>query len=413
MKILHVNTFDFVGGAARAVYRLHTGLKKIGVDNALLVAHKSSNDSSVQLPNHVMTRMALNFSSRFDHLPLLRYSHRSKVTPWSIQWFPNGIEKDIQEFKPDLVNLHWVGGFLPINSLKKIDCPVVWTLHDMWAMTGGCHYDLGCGKYRDECGRCPQLNSRSEDDISRRILRQKKREWAKLPITFVAPSRWLAECAQSSRLFSYHPIKVIPNGIDLKSFYPVEKKEARKMLGLQTDRKIILFGAMNSLADKRKGFQYLQPALQALRLLNPDIKFMLAFFGASKLSETMEMCGLNTYNLGHIKSDSKLAEIYSAADVFLAPSTQDNLPNTVIEALACGTPCVAFDTGGMPDMIKHKFNGYLAEPINPASLAEGINFILNEDSQHAALSANARATAEELFSDELQAQRYAELYKSL
>lgn len=301
---------------------------------------------------------------------------------------------------------------MSFGEISKLDCPVVWTLHDMWAFTGGCCYAGDCKAYFRSCGSCPQLNSGSGRDISYQIWNRKLRHLKKINLTVVSPSRWLAECAKLSFLFRDVRVEVIPNGLDLTQFKPIDKKIAREILGLPLNRKFILFGAMNAASDSRKGFQNLQPALQQLAVNKDTEKAELIVFGSSQPADPPDF-GLQTRYLGRLHDDVSLALLYSAADVFVAPSIQENLANTVMEALACGTPCVAFDIGGMPDMIEHRLNGYLARPFEPSDLAAGIAWVLSDDSRCSALARRAREKAEAEFEIQSVAGRYAKLYGEL
>lgn len=409
MRIVHVSTFDITGGAARAAYRVHQGLQAMGVSSQMLVYRKSSDDPSIRLVQGRLAKMTTTLSARLNYLPLRAYRRRASV-PWSVNWMPNQIAEQISRIGPDVVHLHWVGsGFVPLGGLARIDKPIVWTLHDMWAFTGGCHYDEGCGRYQESCGACPQLASNREADLSRRIWRCKRHAWRGAPITAIAPSRWLAECARSSGLFRNNRVAVIPYGLNLSHFKPQEKRVSRALLSLPEDRPLILFGAVRGTSDPRKGFQQLQLALQQLALTRRIEEAELVVFGASCPAEGDDL-GLPAHYMGSLHDDISLSLLFASADVFVAPSTQDNLPNIVLEALACGTPCVAFRIGGMPDMIEHTENGYLAEPFVTDDLASGIAWVLQDDERWHRLSHRAREKAEQEFTMERQAQEYMALY---
>ncbi|MCC9075487.1 glycosyltransferase family 4 protein [Litorilinea aerophila] len=412
MNVLHLSTFDLQGGAPRAAYRLHLGLRRLGVHSRMLVHQKSSNDPAVFTASGLLARIWGKLVPHLDPLPLALYPRRSR-NQWSLNWLPTGIGARIRQAAPDVVNLHWVGvGFLPIAALARIPGPLVWTLHDMWAFTGGCHYDGGCGRYRQRCGHCPQLRSSHEADLSRWIWHWKNRAWAPRRIHVVTPSHWLAQCARQSALFADQPVHVIPYGLDTAVFRPHDKAFARQALGLPLDRQLILFGAMRSTGDPRKGFAYLQEALQHLTTHLDSRQVALVIFGAHQEREAVAQ-GLAVHDVGAFHDDVSLALLYAAADVFVAPSVQDNLPNTVLEALACGTPCVAFEIGGMPDMIEHQGNGYLARPLDSQDLARGIQWVLSDPLRWQQLSQRARARVEADFTLERQAQRYLDLYQQL
>jgi glycosyltransferase involved in cell wall biosynthesis len=299
-----------------------------------------------------------------------------------------------------------------IETMRRIGKPLVWTLHDMWAFTGGCHYAGSCEGYQARCGACPQLRSGSPGDLSRRIWRRKERAWGGLPMVVVTPSRWLARCAERSSLFRERRVEVIPYGLDLDRFRPVDRSIARSILALPQDKRLILFGAMSSTSDERKGFRHLAAAMKALAAEDPPADTELVVFGASRPAEPPEL-GFPVHYLGHLHDDISLALVYAAADLFVAPSTEDNLPNTVMEATACGTPTVAFDIGGMPDLVEPDRTGYLARPFDDGELAFGIRTMLGDREALAARGAMARAKAEREFPRELQARRYAALYGEL
>ncbi|WP_406659835.1 glycosyltransferase family 4 protein [Methanolobus sp. ZRKC3] len=415
MKPLLLNTSDIQGGAARAAYRLHQGLQQIDVESKMLVQKKSSNDNSVIGPK---TNIKGPRSSTWnimavgrylvDRLPLIYYDpHNFKQIDWSPQWLPNNIHRKINKLNPDVVHFHWIcQGFVPVQEVAKIKQPIVWTLHDMWAFTGGCHYNGTCDRYKDKCGSCPQLGSNKENDLSKRVWKHKKECWDDLDFTVVTPSHWLANCARSSSLFEDKKIEVIPNGLDLQKFKPVAKDEARKALNLPLDKNLILFGALNSTQDKRKGFQYLKSAIS---ILSEDLDFEAIVFGNSSGGDQLD---IPVNYMGRLP-DNMLTSIYSAADVFVAPSVQDNLPNTIMESLACGTPSVAFDIGGMSDMIVHKENGYLAKPFDVEDLAKGIEWVVEQDQRKKYLSEASRKYVENNFELKSVAKQYADLYSKL
>jgi glycosyltransferase involved in cell wall biosynthesis len=409
MNPLILNSFDIQGGAARAAYRLHTGLRAIGVNSRMLVQAKTSDDPSVLTPAGRVARLAGRLASRLDRLPRRAYPGHLFV-PWGVGWLPTAIERQAARLAPDVVNLHWVSrGFVPLMSVGRFNAPLVWTLHDQWAFTGGCHYDQECGGYRVACGACPQLGSSRPNDLTRLVLFLKHKLWHNLDITIVTPSRWLASCARASALFRRQRIEVIPYGLDLAQYRPMSRHAARDMLALPLNKKLVLFGAMSSTSDPRKGFHYLQPSLQQLAAQGWNERAEAVIFGASRPEHDPDM-GLPAHYTGRLHDDISLALLYAAADVFVAPSVQDNLPNTVMEALACGTPCVAFDIGGMPDMIEHERNGYLARPFETGDLAHGISWVLEDDERHQRLAHRARQKAEHEWPLELQAQRYLALY---
>jgi glycosyltransferase involved in cell wall biosynthesis len=343
-----------------------------------------------------------------DSLPVRFYPHREKII-YSSAIVPDCLISKVNAIQPDIIHLHWtLGGFLRIETLKRIKPTLIWTLHDMWPFTGGCHYDDGCGRYRASCGLCPILGSKKEWDLSRWTWTRKARAWKDMKMVIVTPSRWMAARARESTLFGQYRIETIPNGVDTNTFKLVNKTVAREIFSLPPKRKLILFGAMST-TDKRKGFDVLRLALARTMGMAGKDEWMLCIFGTKPA--TLPDFGLETRYFGTLHDDISLAILYAAADVFVAPSRQDNLPNTIMESLACGTPCVAFDTGGMPDMIEHQWTGYLAKPFDPDDLANGIKWVLQDEQRYGFLSRQAREKVEAEFSTQRISNRHIVLYE--
>lgn len=417
MKVLLCSSYDIGGGAARSAYRLHQGLQSLPgmpVDDYILVQTKLSDDFRVLAGSSKLAKGFAKLRPTLDQLPLYSYSKRDR-TIFSPQWLPNSLNTLINKTAAEIINLHWIcDGFIPIKALPQFKLPLVWTLHDMWAFTGGCHYSYDCDRYQQSCGNCPQLHSHREYDLSRRIWQQKSKSWQNLNFRIVTPSQWLAKCVASSSLFGKLAIEVIPYGLDLTIYKPINRQLARQVLNLPPDSKIILFGALSATSDRRKGLHLLQPALQKLQRY-PDsqtVPLEILIMGASQPQSPLDF-GLTTHYLGKLSDDVTLALVYSAADLFVAPSIQDNLANTVLEAIACGLPVVAFDIGGMSDMIIHQHNGYLAKPLDTDDLAYGINWVLEDSDRYVRLSHWAREKAERDFSQELQARRYLAMFTDM
>jgi len=409
MKIIHLNKSDFEGGAARAAYRLHQGLRSIGYDSFMLVQQKFSDDASVIGPEGRIAEEIGRLRGTIDRLPLKLYPGRQKMV-FSPAVIPDRLRERLRDLRPDIVHLHWVGaGFMRIETLAKFKVPLVWTLHDSWVFTGGCHVPFDCTRFEVRCGACPSLGSENNSDLSRKIWLRKKRAWKGVPVTFVTPSRWLAGRARASSLLSEARVEVIPNGLDTSKYRPHDKRTAREILSLPTHKKLILYGAINSTTDRNKGFHLLLPALSRLKRKD-DIELVVC--GSSAPKEAPDV-GMKTHYLGRLHDDVTMALVYSAADVFAAPSLQENLSNMVMEALSCGTPCVAFNQGGMPDLVDHLKTGYLAQPYDPAEFAKGIDWALESRERYSLLCRQAREKIEETFSLEKVARRFAALYEEL
>lgn len=409
MKILHLSTSDIEGGAARAAYRLHRGLQNLGETSQMLVRAKSSVDRTAIAEKSILTKLGPPSSS----LPLKFYPNRDRAM-FSAQWLPDAIAPKIKQINPDIINLHWVcNGFLQIETLAKLKKPLVWTLHDMWPFTGGCHYAGECDRYTNSCGTCPQLKSNQNKDLSNWIWQRKNRAWKNVNLTIISPSNWLAECAKSSSLFRNLRVEVIPHGLDLKSYKPVAKEIARKLLNLPPNKQLILFGVSpGTTGDKRKGFQLLQPALQKMSQSGWQERLELVVFGDNQPENPIEL-GFKTNYLGQFQDDISLALVYSSADVMVVPSIQEAFGQTASESLACGIPVVAFAATGLKDIVQHQQDGYLAKPFEIDDLARGIAWVLENGERHQKLCINAREKAEREFSLELQASSYLSLLKEI
>lgn len=410
MRVCLLSTYDLRGGAARATHRLYQGLRRAGIETNLVAQVQESDTPGIVTSRYHLTRELAKLRPWLNTLPLRPYRGR-EVTPFSAPWLPDRLPQKMRSLQPDVINLHWVGdGFMNLATLPQFRQPLVWTLHDMWAFTGGCHYNEHCDRYEQSCGACPQLNSHRTRDLSRHIWRKKHQLWQQLNLTIVTPSRWLADCVRRSTLLNHYPIEVIANGVDLQLYRPIAKDIARSLLGLPQDKQLILTGAVQVSYDRRKGLHLLQPALQKLALSEASDRYELVIFGNSQPANPPNF-GLKTHYLGAFQDDLSLAIVYSAADVFVAPSLQDNLPNTVVEALACGVPCVAFDIGGMPDLITPEITGYLAQPEDSSDLAQGIAWILADRERHTKLAIAARAKAEQDLCQTHQTRQYLELFQ--
>jgi glycosyltransferase involved in cell wall biosynthesis len=409
MKILHLNSSDIQGGAARAAYRIHKGLQGIGIDSKMLVQSKSGDDKTVIGPDNKVKRVLALLRPTLDYTFKNLFSGSSK-TIFSPAWLPfSNILSQIDSISPDIVHLHWIcGGMLRVEKLKQINKPIIWTLHDMWAFTGGCHYNAGCERFQQVCGNCPQLNRRGKNDLSRSVLRRKRKAWNGLDITVVTPSNWLAECAKKSSLFKGRRIEVIHNGLNLDLFKPINKTTVREIWDLPQDKKLILFGAMSATSDHRKGFDLLYEGLKQLAAKWSD-KAELVIFGASEPENPPDF-GLPVHYLGRLQDDVSLALLYSAADVMVVPSRQEAFGQTASESLACGTPVVSFRVTGLIDIVDHKLNACLAKPFDTSYLAAGISWVISDQTRHKELCIKAREKAVACFDIEKVAGQYAELY---
>jgi len=408
MKILIINTNDLAGGAARAAYRLHYSLIDLGIESLMLVQKKTGNDPTVLTSTSILNSFGKT-REFIDAIPKRIYRHQTS-TLFSPSWLPfGGIIKSIEKINPDIVHLHWIcGGMIRIEDLRRIKKPIVWTLHDMWPFTGGCHYNEGCMRYISQCNFCPVLGSQKKNDLSSFCYFRKMRTYKKIQsLTIVGLSTWMTECALQSKLFGNNNIVTIPNPIDTSEFYPLNKFEARKRLKISSDKQIVLFGAIHATDDPRKGYREL---IAALELVPKRDNLELFVFGGKSVGKS-STSGHIVNHLGYVQ-EKDLQVLYSASDVMVVPSLQENLSNTIMESLSCGTPVVAFDVGGNHDLIDHKQNGYLAKPFLIKDLAKGITYILDLSKSSFFYSDISKKNSEK-FEKNIVAKKYAELYQSI
>ena len=370
MKVLILNTSDIHGGAAIAASRLHCGLRNRGVDSKMLVLSKKGNDEHViQISESKIRRKIAWFVNHYrKKYDLGKYGKALSNHYFSNLYSCNNIKKHVKRLDPDVIHLHWVNdNFFDLADLQSLGKPIVWSLHDMWPFTGGCHYDGECGKYVTECLKCPQLSSEEYADLTNRIFKRKNTIYKSIDrLEVIGLSRWMYDCAKASALFMDCPITNLPNCIDTNEYNQGSRDSIRRKFDISGAKSVILFGGINGVGVPRKGFSYL---LEALNHLSPE-SFELAIFGNDVIPHNFSK--FKVYNFGVVTTPKDMSEIYSCADVMVLPSLQENLSNTVIESLSCGTPVVAFDIGGNGDMVKHKCNGYLVATIDAYLLAEGI-----------------------------------------
>ncbi|GAB4181701.1 MAG: glycosyltransferase [Roseiflexaceae bacterium] len=417
LKVVHLSTNDVAGGAARAAYRLHQGLQRLGHQSQMLVANKSSSDPQVLAfapPRDPIGRVARHLRRSAMNRDMARYqaTRPAGLEPFSDDRSMHAGAVVRQIPTCDIINLHWVAGFVDYTNFFRVAsqrAPIVWRLSDINPFTGGCHYDEGCGRFSRSCGACPQLGSTDPNDLSAAVLRRKQAALASIPqgrLHIVALSRWIAEEARRSKLFRDLPISIIPNGIDPHTFAPRDTLAARQALGIAADQRVVMFSA-GSVTNRRKGFAEL---VEALRGLGAREDLTLVSLGSGK--QTLDL-PFRHLALGHTSDDNLIAQVYSAADLFVIPSLQENLPNTALEAMACGTPVVGFDAGGIPDLVRHGHTGLLVPVGDVAGLGQAIATLLNEPNRLAAMALEGRRVVLADYTPELQVQRYVELYHRL
>ncbi|EAY26107.1 glycosyltransferase family 4 protein [Microscilla marina] len=424
IKIAIVNTFQDFGGAAVAAQRLHKALQDQPlVEPQLLVQVQSQKQQHLQAVANTWwgkKRAFLRFT--VDRLLFWRQA-KSKATRYAIS--PAYIGTNISQHplikQADIIHLHWiVFGFLSLKSLKTLFAlgkPIVWTMHDMWAFTGGCHHARNCDHYQQECGNCVFLKHPHPKDLSYRIFQKKLTIYENKSLHLVGCSQWIANEATKSGLMSAEvstksSIQSIPNPIDTTVYTPLDKKLLRQQRSLAVDKKYLLFGSVK-ISDKRKGIDYFLEALQILKELYPatlqEVE-LLVFGGAGE-----QVKALSPYTVhlqGLLSGDETLRQNYNLGDALVMPSLEENLPNTIMESMACGTPAIAFDVGGVSDLIDHQQNGYLASYKSAEDLAKGIYWVLYQ-ADNQTLTQNARRKVLNNFTEEVVSNQYVQLYKKI
>ena len=413
MRILIVNTSEKTGGAAVAANRLKDALNNNGVKAKMLVRDKLTDDITVVSLGHEWQNQRHLLWERFCVFWHLHFS-RNHLFEIDIANAGSDITK-LREFKEaDIIHLSWINqGMLSLKNIRKILCsgkPVVWTMHDLWPAAGICHYAHGCCRYENGCGNCPLLpGGGSPHDLSAKVWKRKKEMLSHGNIWFVTCSQWLSRQAKRSGLLSGISVRDIPNPIDSRFFSPQDRQSARKRLHLPADRRLVLFVSQR-VTDQRKGMDYFVEAVARMAEEHPEMKEHtgIAILGGHA-EELKGRLALPVYPIGYVSDQQRIRDVYNAADVFVLPSLEDNLPNTIMEAMACGVPCVGFRVGGIPEMIDHRRNGYVAAERDARDLAEGIRWVLDE-ADYAALSEAAVAKVLHSYSQRSVAMQYLEVY---
>lgn len=406
LKVAHVNKSDVSGGAARAAYRIHQALGEGGIDSEMYVARALTDDPKVIGPGTKLLRGWNQIRTQLRKLPYGLFRTGSS-DPHSFSYLPSLWARKLNEVEADLVHLHWLGSeMMSIKDIGRIEKPAVWTLHDMWPFCGAEHYTADF-RWRDGYTSRNRPAFEAGLDLNRWVWHRKRRAWQH-PIHIVAPSKWLADCARESVLLREWPVRVIPYALDTEAWQPVEKVAARRILGIPIDRPLLAFGAIGRNRDPRKGFDLLMSALE--RLTSDVSGLELMVFGEWRTGD-VALPKFPVHHMGHFHDDVSLRLLYSAADAMVIPSRQDNLPNVGLEALACATPVIAFDTCGLPDVVVDRETGWLADAFDIDQLVEGIQWVLGDDRRLAELSKNARNYAEQNFAYQIVARQYKALYE--
>lgn len=416
IKVVHVCASDIIGGAARAAFRLHQSFRDSeAVDSNMLVRGRASDDEKVKvyIPKLFSWHYHFNMSirRRVQDIYWSRFVTSNRVVHSRADIW-TGLASALHDYPCDLVHLHWLGpNTLSVEEIGQISKPIVWTLHDMWTFCGAEHYAPDDCDARFRLGYRPDNMTEGEagPDMNRSVWVRKKYAW-KIPMHLVCPSQWMAHCARGSALCREWPVHCIPNPLDLDRWKPFSREQARVLLGLPHDKKIVLFGAVGGEKDPRKGGDLLRSILSELKGCCEDVH--LVVFGQSEPEIPQPFAFPATY-LGRLQDDLSMIAAYNAADVMVVPSRQDNLPQTAVEAQACGIPVVAFNVGGLSDIVVHQDTGYLAASYDIKDFAHGIVSLLGDDDKRKWMSQLARQMALDRFSVPVVAKAYAALYKNV
>lgn len=415
MRVLIINTSERRGGAAIAASRLMDALRNHGIKAKMLVRDKQTDQISVLGLNKSWWKI---WQFIWERIIIWKANHFKKHHLFAVDIANTGTDiSTLPEFQQaDIIHLHWVNqGMLSLNDIHRIllsGKPVVWTMHDMWPCTGICHHARDCEKYHQECHHCPYIYKGGKKDLSNQVFKKKKELYQTAPITFVTCSQWLKEQANKSALLTGQTVVNIPNPINTNLFKPRNRQEARIACELPANKKLILFGAVK-ITDKRKGIDYFIESCNMLVQKHPELKEELGVVVMGNHSEELKpLFPFEVYSLNYISNEKEVVNIYNAVDIYVTPSLEENLPNTIMEAMACGTPCVGFQVGGIPEMIDHLHNGYVAEYKSADDLANGIYWILNEG-EYADLSEAARRKVLSSYSESTIAKKYIDIYNKI
>lgn len=416
MRVLIINTSERIGGAAVAASRLMEALKNNGIKAKMLVRDKQTDQISVVELDRTWKNI---WRFVWERIVIWKANHFKKNNLFAVDIANTGTDvTSLPEFKQaDVIHLHWINqGMLSFGDLRKIMAsgkPIVWTMHDMWTFTGICHYAGECDNYMDQCRNCPLLyGGGSKKDLSYRTFRKKEKLYNGAHITFVACSRWLESMAKKSALLKRQTVTNIPNAINTNLFKPHGKEEAREKCNLPADKKLLLFGSVK-VTDKRKGLAYFIEACKILSEKYPEMKDTTGVVVFGQRSSHLEsMIPFPVYAMNYVNNEKEIVDIYNAVDLYVTPSLEDNLPNTIMEAMACGIPCVGFNVGGIPQMIDHLHNGYVAQYKSAEDFANGIHWALTEG-EYPNLSTQACHKVASNYSEGIVAKRYINIYNKI
>jgi glycosyltransferase involved in cell wall biosynthesis len=418
MKVVLICRTDAGGGAAIACYRLFKALQKNNEAVALLVMDQSRMEDNIVGLNQTEGEKRRNFLLKAWEKFYFLFFEKSKIVRFYFSLANSGL--DIASHpavkEADIIHLHWINqgllSFSGLSSLAKLGKPICWTMHDMWNFTGGCHYSGNCDHYLAQCGNCePFLKNPSANDLSHRIWQKKQALYQFENFYFITCSRWLKELALSSGLLRQKVVKTIPNPIDVELFSPQSQTECRKILHLPPGKKLLLFGCAN-LNEERKGMRYMLEALQLIKQENNGWAVNLEIVLVGKYNKVLQdLIPYPVHHLGFVKDEATMVQCYNACSIFCLPSLEENLPNMVMEAMACGLPAVAFDSGGTCELIDHQTNGYLAELRNVPDMVKGIAWILQQEQKKIAALCREKVIGN--FAENIVAGQYERLYEEV
>ncbi|MGY5760992.1 glycosyltransferase [Vibrio cincinnatiensis] len=406
MKISIVSHSDTYGGASKAAYRLHVAVGKEDVISNMLVKIKATDDESVITTNSGLTLFISRLLAFLSNkICLLQRSKSPNLH--SLNIIGSFVSKLLDKEDCNVVNIHWVNGeTLSIKQISEIKKPIVMTLHDMWAFCGSEHLSNDTDLSQFRIGYHQESNDAdyiSGLNINRFVWRLKRKFWVK-PFIIVTPSRWMSNCVRDSILFSGWNVHTIPNALDTNKFQPTDKLNAREILNLPQDKKLIGFGAISGTRDPNKGFDLLEKSLSYIDRKNDYCCVVVGEQGESKPT----INGIQVIYLGYLTDESKLALFYSAIDVMVVPSRIESLSQTATEAQSCGTPVASFNSTGLLDVVEHKKTGYLALPFDSQDLANGIMWCVDNSKE---INEACRYRAVTLWSEDVIAKKYIEVYK--
>lgn len=422
LNVLSVCTSDAGGGAPRAAYRIHQGVRALGVDSHMFVKNKYTKDANVTALDEYIPHnpfyQAFDWTcnkvkNKIQHFRWNRSPNREDIFMSDLRG--TDLNGALRKLDYDILHLHWINNrFVPLEDLPQ-GKPIVWTLHDSWPFCGICHYFFGCEEYKYHCGCCPLLHSDKADDLSQKVWKKKSEIYKNLDLHIVTPSRWMADCAKQSSLLGRFPVSVIPNCLDVEAFRPLDEKEIsprwRNLQEIGKTKSLLLFGAVNAATDKIKGFAYLLSALKRLELQGHADDFELIVFGATESELSMDV-KIPIHYVGYVGNTQELVSLYNLANVMVVPSLTENLSCAIMESLSCATPVVAFNIGGNGDLIERKVNGYLAKEKDDADLAAGILWCL-ESNEGNRLGKAGREKVLRNYTFDAVCRQYKALYESV